>query len=308
MISKVFGTGGIGTGMFFHLHDNRAMSRDESRLGQLMDFQDYCKGHIILHYVAVLTKNIPVYAIGMVGQDSQGEGLLHEMQAAGINTQYVGATDKARTMLSICYQYPDGMGGNITTSNSASGLVTPEYIEKCASSIDENSLVLAAPEVPMASRIRLLEIAKEKKAFTVSSFLAEEAVEFEESGGFALPDLIAINGDEAAAVASGGIEESAKKILSANPCIKLIITAGGKGSYLFEGNSTSHIPAIPVEIKSTAGAGDAFLGGTIAGLIQGKSFPQAAKYGAAAAYFAVSDNNTIAKDINIEKIEKLLEG
>jgi len=304
MINKVFGTGGIGTGMFFHLHDNRTMARDESRLGRLMDYKDYCKGHIILHYVSLLTKAIRVFAIGMVGQDSQGAVLLQEMMDAGIDTRYVHATDEASTMLSVCYQYPDGMGGNITTSNSASGLVTPAFIEKCAGEIDENSLILAAPEVPLESRIRLLEIAKEREAFTVSSFLAEEAGAFAEAGGFVLSDMISINSEEAQALA-GSTDECAKKIRAANPGIKLIITVGGNGSYVFENGEKIHIPVIPAEIKSTAGAGDAFLGGTIAALLSGKNFCQAAEYGAAAAYFAVTDDNTIAKDICIEKIENL---
>jgi len=312
MISKVFGTGGIGTGMFFHLHDNKTMSRDESRPGRLMDYQDYCKGHIILHYVSVLTQNVDVYAIGMVGRDSQGEGLLAEMQSAGIDTRFVEMTDEARTMLSVCYQYPDGSGGNITTSNSASGLVTPAFIEQCADRIDKESLVLAAPEVPLESRIRLLEIAKGRKAFTVSSFLAEEVAMFEAAGGFVLSDLISINRDEAKAVAEasgieGDFEAIAKKLMGINPALKLIITAGGEGSYVFENGVCSHIPVIPAQIKSTAGAGDAFLGGTIAGLISGMSFPQAAGYGAATAYFAVMDENTIAKGVTREKINSMLE-
>lgn len=306
MINKVYGTGGIGTGMFFDLHDNRTISREESRPGRLMDYQDYCKGHIILHYVSVLTQNIGVYAIGMVGKDSQGEGLLDEMKSAGIDTRFVEMIGEARTMMSVCYQYPDGSGGNITTSNSASGLVTPAYIEKCAKEIDDRSLVLAAPEVPLASRIRLLEIAKERKAFTVSSFLAEEAKMFEEAGGFALSDLISINRDEAGAVTDGGIQETAKKITGINPAIKLAVTAGSEGSYIFENGGSSHIPVIPAEIKSTAGAGDAFLGGTIAGLISGMDFSDAAKYGAVVSYFAVMDENTIAKNISREKIESHL--
>jgi len=313
MIRKVFGTGGIGTGMFFHLHDDKTMSRDESRPGRLMDYQDYCKGHIILHYVSVLTQDIHVYAIGMVGRDSQGEGLLAEMQSAGIDTRFVEMTGEARTMLSVCYQYPDGSGGNITTSNSASGLVTPAYIEACADGINGESLVLAAPEVPLESRIRLLEIAKARKAFTVSSFLAEEAGMFEAAGGFVLSDLISINRDEAKSVADrigveGDFDIIAKKIMGINPALKLMITAGGEGSYIYENDNASHIPAIPAKIKSTAGAGDAFLGGTIAGLISGMNLTRAAGYGAGAAYFAVMDKNTIAKDVSVKKIEKCIGG
>ena len=307
MIDKVFGTGGIGTGLFFKLHNNRPITREESRTGFLTDYKDYCKAHIILHYIAVLTKGVAVYAVGMVGRDEQGESLMREMRDAGIDTRFVETTDRARTLFSVCYQYPDGTGGNITSSNSACALVTPARIALCADEIDNSSLVLSVPEVPLDSRIRLLEIGKERKAFTVSSFLAEEARDFEEAGGFLLSDLIAVNRSEAESV-GGSIEAAADKISRINPGAKLIITAGSDGSYFYENGTLSHIPCIPAEVVSTAGAGDAFLGGTVAGFINGKNLRQAAEYGAVAARFAVMSEHTIARSVTAENIENDIRG
>ena len=306
MITKVFGTGGIGTGMFFNLLGNRTMSREESRLGFLTDNKDYCKAHIILHYISVLTKDIDVYAIGMVGQDEAGENLINEMNCAGIDTRYVEKTNQARTMFAVCYQYPDGAGGNITPSNSACDLVTPQYIEKCSAEIDENSLILAAPEVSIESRIRLLEIGKKRGAFTVSSFLAEEATAFEEAGGFALSDLISINSAETEAVSELGASSAADKIMRLNPKIKLIITAGSENIHLYENGECTQIPCIPEEVVSTAGAGDALLGGTIASLIKGNSINQAVEYGAVIARFSVLSKNTIAETVTLESVEKYI--
>ena len=76
----VYGTGGIGTGMFFTLAENRTLGREETRLAHLTDFRDYCKGHIILHYIAVLARDCTVYPIGKVGRDHHGAGLLDEME------------------------------------------------------------------------------------------------------------------------------------------------------------------------------------------------------------------------------------
>ena len=307
MINKVFGTGGIGTGIFFKLNGGHTMTRDESRLGFLTDYRDYCKCHIILHYIAVLTENVGVYALGMVGGDEYGAMLMSEMKAAGIDTRYVKVTDKARTMFSVCYQYGDGSGGNITASNSACGLVSPGFIDKCTDEIDGNSLVLSAPEVSLESRIRLLEIGKERGAFTVSSFLTEEAADFEREGGFRLSDLIALNRDEAAAVADGDIDAAAEKMLRSNPVLRLIITAGADGCYIYENGLRFHVPPVSAEVVSTAGAGDAFLGGTVAGLIAGKSFKSAAEYGAVVARFAVMSENTISKDVTIENVRGFMD-
>jgi len=303
MITKVFGIGGIGTGIFFQLDDNRPISRDESRAAVLTDFKDYCKGHIIMHYVAVLSPSAKVYMLGMVGQDEPGRGLIAEMQAAGIDTRYLKVTEEAPTMFSVCYQFPDSAGGNLTASNSACGLVNPAYINECAGEIDASSLVLAAPEVPLESRIRLMQIGKERGAVTVASFLSAEADDFAKAGGFALADIIAINADEAQAVCSNGIESAARKIMSANPAVKLVITEGKNGSHIFEGNTYTHIPCFPAEnVVSTAGAGDAFLGGLVAATIAGKNFKTAAEYGASAARLSVMSANTIAETVTVDAL------
>ena len=311
-INKVFGTGGIGTGIFFKLHDDKTMTRSESRPGILTDYRDYCKAHIILHYIAEFTKSfaksaeVKVFAVGMVGQDEAGESLKREMHEAKIDTRFVGVTDKKRTMYSVCFQYPDGTGGNITASNSACDLVTPEYIEECSKEIDENSLILAAPEVPLSSRMKLLENGKKRGAFTVSSFLVEEADAFKNAGGFILSDLISINTDEAEAV-GGNISLTPKIISDENPAVKLIITAGADGSYIYENGNMTIIPCIKEkEIVSTAGAGDAYLGGTVAALIRGADFKSAAEYGAVAARFAVMSADTIAKEATLENVEKYM--
>ena len=306
MIKKVFGTGGIGTGMFFLLEENRPLSRNESRSAVLTDYKDYCKGHIILHYVSVLSPGVKVCILGKVGDDENGETLLRKMQKINIDTRYVQKTKKAPTLFSACFQYPDGTGGNITSINSASGLVTPEYIENCISEIDAESLVLAAPEVPLESRIRLLEIGRERGAFTAASFTSEEAAEFEKAGGFALTDFLSVNRDEAASVCDAGVHAAAGVITEANPSIKLAITDGEAGSHLFAGGGYRKLPGIPAKVVSTAGAGDAFFGGTIAGLISGKDFFQAASYGVAAAYFAVMSEDTIAQTVSPGKIETFL--
>ncbi len=50
----LIGTGGIGAGAFFALDGNHTLGREESRSGRYLDRRDYCKLHIIAHYVQVL--------------------------------------------------------------------------------------------------------------------------------------------------------------------------------------------------------------------------------------------------------------
>ncbi|MDB4866389.1 MAG: carbohydrate kinase family protein [Cohnella sp.] len=52
--SRLIATGGIGSGMVFRLESNHTLGRNESRPGELMPYKDYCKNHIITHYITVM--------------------------------------------------------------------------------------------------------------------------------------------------------------------------------------------------------------------------------------------------------------
>ena len=123
----VIGTGGIGSGMMFELQGDHTLGREESRAARLDDCRDFCKLHIMLHYVAMLLgsnhddeatcQTIPV---GKVGKDSVGKEMVRLMKESGMDTRYVITTAEAPTLFSMCFLYPDRTGGNITTSRSAS--------------------------------------------------------------------------------------------------------------------------------------------------------------------------------------------
>ena len=92
---QLVGVGGIGTGLFFELENNHTLGRNESRAARLLNIRDYCKLHIISHYVAVLLGANPrgspfrVLPIGKVGADDAGRRMIGEMSAVGIDTRYV---------------------------------------------------------------------------------------------------------------------------------------------------------------------------------------------------------------------------
>ncbi|MFW6381563.1 MAG: carbohydrate kinase family protein [Bacillota bacterium] len=68
----------------------------------------------------------------------------------------------------------------------------------------------------------------------------------------------------------------------------LFITMGGQGSRVITPDNTVTIPAIkPPEIQDTTGAGDAFVGGAVAALLQDRSPAVAARFGSTASSFII---------------------
>ena len=116
----MIGTGGIGSGVFFALDGDHTLGREESRSGRFLDKRDYCKLHIISHYVKVLLGiDFQTILVGKVGDDEVGHRLLSEMQDTHLDLHYVTAAPGKQTLFSTCFVYPDGSGGNLTTADSA---------------------------------------------------------------------------------------------------------------------------------------------------------------------------------------------
>lgn len=311
MYDKVYGIGGIGYGILFKLESNHTLGRDESRLGFLTDYKDYCKCHIILHYIAVLS-DAKVYPMGIVGCDQIGENILSDMKKFGLDIQYIKKDPEVPTMFAVCFQYPDGSGGNITTKNSACNLVDETFIDSCMFDPDASTIILAVPEVSLASRKSMLKRGKQAGSFCAASFLSAEAQDFIQLHMPELCDLIAINIDEALALIKHGnskaeiAKKAAERLQEINPNLSVIVTAGSEGAYLFHQHSQAFIPAEKTKVISTAGCGDALLGGTLAALIQGKTLEEAVCYGSKVARFAVESPDSIALALTKEMIDDAL--
>lgn len=67
-----------------------------------------------------------------------------------------------------------------------------------------------------------------------------------------------------------------------------VITQGGQGATIFNGQDYSQIPAYPVAVVDTVGAGDVFAGAFLYGITHGRSYDEAGRYASYAASKVVS--------------------
>jgi sugar/nucleoside kinase (ribokinase family) len=327
---RLVGVGGIGTGLFFALEGGHDLGRNESRPGRLLDVRDYCKLHIVAHYPAVLlgargeAGPFHVLPVGKVGTDETGSRLRAEMESAGMDVRFVDAVPGHPTLLSVCFQYPDGSGGNITTVESAASLVSERDVDLAERWLSPRSIALAAPEVPLAVRRHLLTRAGEKGALRAASLTTAEIAEARDTGLLSLVDVLALNEDEAAGLLGepwpgdepgSFLDRCADVLRASQPTIRAVVTAGPQGAYGFDGAGWSHVPALSVPIASTAGAGDALLGALLAGLAAGLPFAaggpgslaerpleSALDLGALVAAFKVASPHTIPPGFTLENL------
>jgi sugar/nucleoside kinase (ribokinase family) len=298
------------------LNGNQTLGREESRGGKFVDARDYCKLHIIAHnYKMLMGPEFPVFPIGKIGDDDVGRVLFDEMEQAGLEMPFVQYSKGDRTLFGFCFLYPDGTGGNLTTDESASTKVGPSFIETARPVFKRyagNFISLAAPEVPLAARKRLLELSEEYGGFSAASFTSNEMATAEEMNLFGLVSLLAMNKDEAAAFLKADTGHSAprsvaEKVVEKISNMKLAtwvsITFGKEGSWSWDGAGLSFVAAFPVETVSTAGAGDAHLAGIMAGLSVGMALKQAQVLGNLAAAFSVTSPHTIHPNLNRKNLK-----
>jgi ribokinase len=306
----MIGVGGIGSGRFFALNSDHMLGREESRSGHFLDRRDYCKLHIISHYVkTLLGTGFETIPVGKIGDDEEGKRLLKEMKEAGLDTRYVERSEGDQTLFSFCLVYPDGSGGNLTTADSACSKVDPGFVLEAESEFVRlvgRGIALAVPEVPMAARNELLELGTRYRFFRVASLTSEEASGTMAAGILRHTDLLAINLDEAASLARlrgdlsplAVVKAVVRKLCSVKADILISVTAGRIGSWSWDGTSLVHIPPFPAEVISTAGAGDAHLSGIIVGLAVGLPLSQAHQLGTLVAALSVTSPHTIDKRID----------
>jgi sugar/nucleoside kinase (ribokinase family) len=332
--TQVVGVGGIGSGTIFALQGNHSLGRNESRMGAVIDARDYCKLHIVEHYIAVLLRStndpeaFKVFAVGNVGADTAGATLIREMTDVGIDTRYVCVEPECRTMFSAVFLYPDKSGGNITASNSAASQLSSDQIADCRHPLSKTGprgVALCLPEVPLDKRKEFLRVATECGSYRVSSFTSEEMKFVDKLDLLANVDLLALNREEAIELAGGTLQNvndgqlldaCAMAATSRNPKMKILVSTGAAGAYVFQhGHWSKHEP-VPTEPVSTAGAGDALLAGTIAGLAVGmplaksdsssasghKPIGSAIDLGLILAAFSVTSPHTIHPEATLERL------
>ncbi|PWU44878.1 hypothetical protein DLJ46_23710 [Micromonospora globispora] len=312
----VVATGGIGSGMFLALHGDRTLGREESRAATLLDQRDYCKQHIVCHYVQrLLGSDVRVVPIGKVGDDAPGRDAVAEMRAVGMDTSFVTVAPRP-TLFSVCFLYPDGGGGNITTAGSASDCVEPDDIRRAAPVFAEHQgsgIAVALPEVPLAARAALLDLATDAGFRRVATFVSQEWEPVLDAGLLTEVDVLAVNLDEAAALADTSAEGASgadvleavrRRLRSVNPRLSVVVTAGRQGSWAWDGREVSHAAALDVDVASTAGAGDAHLAGLVVAIARGLPLATANRYAALLSGLKVTSRHTINPDVTPERVRE----
>ena len=242
--------------------------------------------------VAAARAGAEVAMVGRVGDDALGAFLIDRLVAAGLDVSRVGRN--AGVMTGCASVAVDRHGENVIyVAPGANAAARADDV--AAELLAAATTVICQMEVAPGENWRLL--ARAKRAGTTRTILnLAPARDLDQVGLAAIKDwvdVLVVNRQEAtqlAAHAGRDLERSAPGEIVQRMADALdvvcVLTLGGDGACASDGEKVWVVPALPVAVKDTTGAGDAFVGVLAAMLDEGRPLPDALRFASVAASLA----------------------
>ncbi len=223
---------------------------------------------------------------GKQADDENGRFLRAGMDRLGIE-HHMDLSGKASSFAQV---YVDGAGSRaIYMARGATGDVRPEEIDTLHRPVIESARVVTSEisQLPLPVVRRVLEIARESGARTVldvdvpiADAVPTLGSERDLQATLAAADILKPSLSALEGLAEGSTpRELAIALASRFAPQAVAITLGAKGSLVWADANEVEAPAAKVKVTDTTGAGDAFLGGLLAGLEAGLGWEDAARLG-----------------------------
>ena len=255
--------------------------------------------------------------ISAVGADLLGDSLLSHIKQLGLSCEGIFKFSDQRTAI---YQAILDQGGDLHTAIADMDIftqITPKQINSFFVNIIKAPIVIADTNLPIESLDYLSKLCHENNIplwiEPVSVKKSLKIIDFMDRITYLSPNL-----DELAAITQDLTQLSESKIdsdteikqaaesLLAKGLKRLLITLGKDGVIYADKQSFRHFAALPAQIIDVTGAGDAFVAGTVYGLIQGLPIVKSIMAGLITAKLTIETKETVAKNLDAQLIKQIM--
>ena len=231
--------------------------------------------------VAAQRAGADVTMITKVGKDTFGRLALDNFEKENMDTKYIFEDDAFETGAALIMVDEATSANKILVILGACGHLTDKDIEAAREKIENADIFLTQLETNMDAIEKAVDIAFEKGVRIVLNPAPIQPVSDQLLKKI---DIITPNEIEASILTGVNIEtdedvKKAAKVFLSKGVKNVVITLGNRGVYACTGDREKFIPVIPLKPVDTTGAGDAFNGGFVTALAEGKDFFEAAAFG-----------------------------
>lgn len=256
---------------------SRLPAPGETVVGPLVRFEPGGKG--ANQAVAAARDGARVALAGAVGRDPFAEPALSGLRAAGVDLSRLAVVDAATGCAAIGVD-AEGRNQILVAAGANSAARASQVADR---DLGAGTVLLMQGECDVGETAALAQRACDRGARVVLNLAPFVALPRET---LAAASVLVVNETEAAALAAHlGLAAEARRIASALGTA-VVVTLGAEGAMLVDAGTEVRVPALPVPVVDTTGAGDALCGVLGAGLARGLALPAALRRAVVAASLA----------------------
>jgi ribokinase len=242
--------------------------------------------------------------LGKIGRDAYGEDFLGLLREEGVGAEAVLFTGKTPTAVGFIIYSAKG-ANVIVIDRAANGELSAADVVANQDLLQASEVSLGPLEIPLETALAAAKIAHAAKR----KFILNPAPAVDLSG-VDLSDLFALTPNEREGRVCLGLapddplpDYDVVRRLLALGVPNVILTRGEKGVLWASADGVQVIPALPVQVLDTVGAGDAFNAGLAVGLGEGMTTLEAIALGVTAASLSTRRRETIASYARRPEVE-----
>ena len=252
-----------------------------------------------------------VSSAGAIGSDAVGEMLAGLLERGGVDTGHLVRRADVQTSASVLPIRPTGERPalHVIGANATYGPDDAPWDAIAGAT----HVHLGGPEfMGGEAAARILAHAREHGVTTSADILApgEQAADLIEWIAPALPqlDYLLPNDEQALGLAREEDLVAACRVLVSRGVGCVVATRGADGVVIVDEHQSESVPAFEVQVVDTTGCGDAFSAGFLRGLSLGRSRPEAATLGCAAAAMVAQGLGTDYGDFDLAAADAMAAG
>ncbi|MFO6299666.1 ribokinase [Rahnella selenatireducens] len=266
-MGKILVTGSLHYDIVIHAHHRP--EKGETVMGSGCSYKFGGKGGN--QAVSAAIAGAQVSFAGAVGADTQGDFLRSVLEDNGVNTELVAVSTGVPSGMSVALMDAEGDYGAVVVSNANNRVDAAQFSHDAV--WQQVEMLLLQNEVPEAVNLAAAEAAKQRGIRVCLNAAPARAMC---SALQSAVSLLVVNGVEARDLSGIAVNTLSDARAAAEwlgehyPAV--VVTAGEHGvAWCETGERSQSMPAEKVELISTHGAGDCFMGMLCTSLLQGKT-------------------------------------
>ncbi|MCD8153920.1 MAG: ribokinase [Clostridiales bacterium] len=243
-----------------------------------------------------------------LGRDSFADVALNTMTELNMPKDYIFIEDEASTGIALILVDENTAQNEIVIVSGACARINDEDIARVAPRIQESEYVLMQLEVNQDANEKVARLAKDAGVKVIINTAPYQEVSDEFLNGSYLVTPNEVEAELMTGVHVDDLESASKaaEVFRSKGVENVLITLGGNGAFVSSAGREEIIPAYHVRAVDTTGAGDAFNGGLLAALSEGKTLWEAAAFANALAALSVQKMGTTPSMPTREEVDTFI--